>query len=332
MSLQPTANLSHLRKKQPNEPHRDRLHPASTPENVAYEGEHPAEVTLLRHQQSAYTLALQVVPLEQVVPHEHYHGQRVSELMARLVAEDKLINPPVAVQQKDKYVILDGATRLTAFRHLGYPHIIVQVVDIEQQGVQLTSWGHAVYGGSAAALLDVLRGVRGLQLTPTTVGHPSSREVPPDALAHLITAGKESFLLEVRSTSVTGGDDWHDGWLGVLNRMVEAYGEWGNVERTLTTDMELLAAQFPDLAALFLFPHFTPQMILELAAQGRTVPAGITRFIIPGRILRLNAPLDKLTADEPLAAKREWLDKLIREKLLGRQVRFYEEPVLLLDE
>ena len=73
-------------------------------------------------------------------------------------------------------------------------------------------------------------------------------------------------------------------------------------------------------------------MILALAAEGRTVPAGITRFVIPGRILRLNAPLARLASDEPLESKRRWLDNLVRERLADRQVRYYQEPVILLDE
>ena len=296
-----------------------------------------ADSSLIRQQKAEYDLRLRVVPLAQVVPHEHYHGPRVAELTARLVAEGKLINPPIVAQQGEKYVVLDGATRLTALRQLGYPYIIVQVVNLAQQNVQLTSWNHAVYGGSAVrnddrigiGLLEVLRAVPGLQLAPVAYDDPMRQELPTGALAYLMTAKQESFVLRVASASAATLDA---GWLQLLNDVVEVYGQWGNVERTLTTDMEWLASQFPDLAALVIFPRFTLQTILELANQGRTVPAGITRFVIPGRILRLNAPLAKLAADESLAQKQAWLDNLIGEKLLERQVRFYEEPVVLLDE
>ena len=71
---------------------------------------------------------------------------------------------------------------------------------------------------------------------------------------------------------------------------------------------------------------------MRLVGQGRLLPAGITRFIVPGRILRLNAPLAVLAANEPIAQKRDWLDNLVQTKLAGRGVRYYEEPVVLLDE
>jgi len=54
--------------------------------------------------------------------------------------------------------------------------------------------------------------------------------------------------------------------------------------------------------------------------------------MIPGRILRLNAPLDRLATGVSLSAKADWLDRLVEEKVTNRGVRYYEEPVMLLDE
>ena len=83
---------------QPSNTYAERMEPE--PEEAdrwAYDEVHPAGVTVFHHQQLGYHLTLQIVPLEQVVPHEHYHGRRVAELVARLVAEGKLINPPLAL-------------------------------------------------------------------------------------------------------------------------------------------------------------------------------------------------------------------------------------------
>ena len=297
-------------------------------DHVAYEMEDSADITLLRSPNAGYAFSLRVVALADVVPHEHYHGPRVEGLTERLLADGKLINPPVVARQGNKYVVLDGATRLTAFRQLGLPCLVVQVVELAQQSVQLTSWNHVVYGGSAASLLAALRGVEGLTLTPVGKGNGAGPPLPTNALGYLLTVENDAFVLETQTSSM--GIDGP--WLRVLNALVECYGQWGNVERTLNSDVDLLATQFAGLAALVAFPHFAPETVLKLAAEGRTVPAGITRFVIPGRILRLNMPLAKLAADEPLAAKQAWLDALIREKLQARQVRYYEEPVILLDE
>jgi phosphoglycerate dehydrogenase-like enzyme len=282
-------------------------------------------VAVLRQQRSAHNLRLQVVPLDEIVPHEAFNDARVADLAARLVADGRLINPPVAAPSNGKYIILDGATRLTAFKHLGYPHIILQVVDVEREPVQLHTWYHAVRGSGPAALVERLASVPGLALEPARLSDLVALPLTPGSLGYLAAADGQGYRLAARPTP---GYDWLD----VLNRMVDAYSRWGRVERTLTTDIEMLAHQYPDFAGLVVFPQFTPQLILDLADLGRTVPAGITRFIIPGRILRLNAPLEMLSADEPLAVKRSWLDNLVRERLSYRHVRYYEEPVVLLDE
>ena len=68
------------------------------------------------------------------------------------------------------------------------------------------------------------------------------------------------------------------------------------------------------------------------ASQGGLLPAGLTRFVIPGRILRLNADLERLKADEPLPAKRAWFNDFLAQKLARSRLRYYQEPVILLDE
>ena len=86
------------------------------PDKGALGEDEPAAASLTRLQRAGYDLTLRVVPVELVVPHEHYHGRRVEELKQRLLQEGKLINPPIVAQYGGKYVVLDGATRSTALR------------------------------------------------------------------------------------------------------------------------------------------------------------------------------------------------------------------------
>jgi hypothetical protein len=145
------------------------------------------------------------------------------------------------------------------------------------------------------------------------------------ALGYLITAERSGYLLEL--TDRNNGD-----WIDVLVELVDAYGAWGDVGRTLDTDLDALTTQYPDLAGLFVYPQFSPEIVIQVAERSRLLPAGITRFLIPGRILRLNAPLDMLAAGVAFSVKADWLDRIVEEKLANRGVRYYEEPVMLLDE
>jgi hypothetical protein len=69
-----------------------------------------------------------------------------------------------------------------------------------------------------------------------------------------------------------------------------------------------------------------------LAQTGSVLPAGITRHIIPGRALRVNAPLALLRGPQPLTEKQAWLDTWLHERRAERGVRYYAEPTFLFDE
>lgn len=291
-------------------------------------------VEAIKKQSPAEALSLRLVPVEKVRPHERYHPLRVEQLAGSLEQDGMLANPPLVAELPDDqgYVILDGATRTTAFKKLGYPHLIVQVVDL-QRDVQLYSWSHVVLdrnsNGSVQGLLETLRGIPGLGMEERPVADLSSAIQGEGALGALITKDNIGYLLTLAQESPGAGQDE---WLDLQNQLVDTYGEWGDVERTLEHRMESLKAMYPTIAGLFVFPSYTAEMVMQVVMHGKHLPAGLTRFVIPGRILRLNAPLENLRSDESLVAKQDWLDQFIERKLGGRSVRYYEEPVMLLDE
>ncbi len=282
-------------------------------------------IQILERTGASETLKLRVVPVDAVVPHEAYDPKRVEALARRIPQDGILVNPPVVTQWGDVYVVLDGATRVTAFRRLGYPHIVVQIVDLARDEVQLHTWYHAVHGMDSEDLLALTRRIPGLTVEALTPEETRQALADPQVLAVLHLADGRAFRLRVQPD---GAQDWLD----ALNQLVAAYTEAGTVARTLTTDLEALRAQYPDLAGLFVFPQFEVSRVLEVASQGRTMPAGITRFVVPGRVLRLNAPLDVLRSHEPLSAKSAWLDQFVQARLAHRKVRYYQEPVILLDD
>jgi hypothetical protein len=231
----------------------------------------------------------------------------------------------VVVEWGRHYVVLDGATRVQALKQAGYTHVVVQVVSSNDAHLQANTWNHAISGESIADLLAVLHDIPGLQMIETAPEYLQDKMKNERALASLFTADKRGYLLESATRDSVS-------WLAVLNETVARYMAWGTVDRTLMTDMTALKAQFPKSVALAVFPQFNLEQVLHLATEHKVVPAGITRFIIPGRVLRLHVPLDKLASDETLDSKNDWLDQLIQEKLVNRRLRYYQEPVILLDE
>jgi hypothetical protein len=294
------------------------------------EVEHDIAVSLARHviaqlrkRRLGNPLSLRVAPLELVLPHEHYDPERVRDLAERLQSEETLVNPPVVVEWQGKYVVLDGATRVTAFKQLGYPHVVVQVVAWDDERLVLHTWYHAVCGLPADALLAHLNGASEYTLSPAPRESLRSSLDGSEAVCSLVTASGESYQV----CAAEGVQP-----LAALNALVARYSQAGSIHRTLTTDLHALEAEAPGLAALVIFPQFTLDVVLGAAAAGQLLPAGITRFVIPGRVLRLHADLARLRSDESLARKNLWLDHMLADKLARRRVRFYQEPVVLLDE
>lgn len=287
-------------------------------------------IAALKRTRTADTLALRMAATDAVTPHEGFHPARVARLAQRIAADGLLVNPPIVVAMDKRFVVLDGATRVTALKQLGVPHVVVQVVDVARDNVQMYTWYHAVHGLTVETLLAVVAAVPGLCVTAMDADALPHALWEQGALGYLLTTDGQGRLLTLADAAAAAQGDAD--WVDVLNALVDGYGAAGDVERTLNTDVAELRAQYPDLAGLFVYPQFSPDIVLKTAAAGRLLPAGLTRFVIPGRILRLNAPLSVLAGTMPLSAKADWLDGVVKEKLDGRRLRYYEEPVVLLDE
>jgi hypothetical protein len=273
-----------------------------------------------------------VVPTESLLPHERHDAQRTQPLAERLRENGVLHNPPavapldsVGLGTSSHYVVLDGANRSTAAALLKLPHMLVQVVDYEDPALQLTTWHHAVTGLGTPELLAAIRGVPGLVVTDSDLRRARAVLARREALAYLALPGGEIFTLH-------GGDDLQSR-NEILNLLVSLYQDRGKVNRTTADHAGELANVFRDLAGLVVFPHFDPAEIAELARGGETLPAGITRFLIPGRALRLNIPLSLLEdTTRTLDEKNDWLKFWMREKVAAGKVRFYQESTYLFDE
>ncbi|MCB8934945.1 MAG: pyridoxal-phosphate dependent enzyme [Candidatus Promineofilum sp.] len=286
-------------------------------------------VSAVSRRRASETLDLEIVPVERIVPHEAIDMKRVARLVERLEDDGKLVNPPVTTFWKDRYIILDGATRYSALCQLDYRHAIVQVVDKDRTGFQLHTWYHAISAEepqnamSFNELAAELEKIKGLRLRSINADESQGIFSRPEVICYFIDREGGMTLAEVEPGISK---------LAVMNSIVDAYNAWGAVERTLLTDVERLIAQFPQLVGVAVYPQFQPEEVFDAAAEGILLPAGLTRFVIPGRILRLNADLARLKRDEPLAEKRAWFNDFLAGKLSRSRLRVYQEPVVLLDE
>jgi hypothetical protein len=168
-----------------------------------------------------------------------------------------------------------------------------------------------------------------VQALPQIVLRPLTRDLADrpamtgNTLCYLILSTRQTFTVE----AAAGYD-----YLEALNHLVEAYLEDGYVDRSKYSQFDLVKREYPRLSGLFVYPKFSMEQVLEISRAGKRLPAGITRFVIPGRVLRLNFDLGRLQSEEPLAAKARWLNQRVATLIADHRVRYYQEPIYLLDE
>ena len=271
---------------------------------------------------------LRVVPLESLVLHEQMDERRAPPLVDALRADRVLRNPPIVHPVSDRverYVVLDGANRSTAFRMLGLPHILVQVVHAGNTSVRLETWNHVLSCLSAEELVQALERYPDLAIIASDLERADYNLSSGASLAYLS-------LPDGRALEVVG-ETRPLGWrVQNLNALVASYQALCRLARTTARKAVGLEGVFPDISGLIVFPRFEQEEVIQAASAGWLLPAGLTRFIISPRALRVNYPLDRLASPQPLDAKRAELEAWLRARAEGRRVRFYAESTFLFDE
>jgi hypothetical protein len=269
---------------------------------------------------------LRIVLTTSLVLHEDADPKRVARLVERLREEGRLKNPPIVapVNEMESFVVLDGANRASALRILGIRDALVQVVDYNDPAVELDTWYHLLSGIDKYQLFEAIAAIPGIRLRQTDLTTARVLWAQHKILAYIVCRDMEVHVIE-------GLPDLRQS-AALLLQLTNTYRGLANIYRVKTDDLRQLRPLYSDIAAVIIFPPFTPGDILTLATNGAKLPTGITRHIIPKRALRVNIDLDFLAADRPLEDKNAWLQDWIRRKLMSKEIRFYQESTFLFDE
>lgn len=269
-------------------------------------------------------LYLRIVPLRAVIVHEHCDPRRVDRLVERLRADRLLKNPPVVAEEEEVYVVLDGATRVSAMKRLGLRDVLVQVVDYAASNIDVDAWCHVVVGLSPESFMAELEAIEGLVLDAMDPCEAEKALALRKALCYLVFRDGQTFEVKGRGELETQ--------VMLLNRLVDIYKGRAEVYRVVSSDLDEVVHEHPDLTTLVVFPRFSPAEIVRLAVNDVKLPMGVSRHMISGRVLRLNVPFRLLEADRPLEEKNAWLQDMLQERVRNRKVRYYQEPVFIFDE
>jgi hypothetical protein len=83
---------------------------------------------------------------------------------------------------------------------------------------------------------------------------------------------------------------------------------------------------------VLVFPSIEVEEVVEAAVNDIVLPAGLTRFIVSPRALRVNYPLDWLSEDKSFVEKQNQLEDWIQRRVHEQSVRYYAESTILFDE
>lgn len=271
---------------------------------------------------------LAILPLDKLLLHERHDQQRSPSLLEDLRQSGVLRNPPVVVPLHDRtgrHLVLDGANRVHALQALGLQHILVQVVEPDDPGLELSPWNHVLWDWDKH---DFLASVRSIPLMDVRLGiHEGVGQVLMDrpAVALLCMPGGEVYSVHPPA---------HDLFTRVdsLNALVDGYKDRARLDRTNIQDVHALSKLYPSLTALVVLPRFRIEEVLDLAGSAHLLPTGSTRFTISPRALHVNYPLEKLQFGESLEEKNTALQSWIQAILARKGVRYYAEATFLFDE
>jgi hypothetical protein len=268
-----------------------------------------------------------------VLLHEDPDPERVERLVQAFRRDGVLRNPAVVTSVSaggpngsplgsDQVVVLDGANRVSALREMGTHHIVAQVVDYQAPEICVSTWTHYVVeeGGPLRERVAARLGIGIVAVSG-----------PEEAERRLRRGDGLAALLDAAGTSVIG-----PGMDSVVNArslggLVGLYAGQSQIYRIDSWDLDGLRREY-GRGTVVMFPPLGKGDILKLATGGARLPAGITRHLIPGRVLRLNVPLAWLRGPESAAVVQSRLDEAVAARWRAHGVRYYAEATYLFDE
>lgn len=252
---------------------------------------------------------LRVVSLARIRAHEEVDPLRVDRLVERISEDGIQVNPMMCSEAPSgELVLLDGATRTESLRRLGFEHVVVQIVDPEE--VNLETWHHVVRKCTEQEILNDISSVNHLT----------------------VVDGSENPSLHMSSGSVYTVIGAGISPNAALTALVHSYSGKRTVSRVTNPRDETVPWKFPTWATVIEFPTLTVEDVMKAAVGDDLLPAGITRFLVPERALRLNLDLGLLRSSGGVEEKQQALESMLAGRAQSGRIRRYEETVVILDD
>lgn len=264
--------------------------------------------------------AMEVLRIRDIRLHEEVDLARVAALIERLSSDGILRNPPIVARLADgRRLLLDGANRIEALRRMGMRHALVQTETFGDEALGLTHWNHVIRGREAALILED-------PPAATRFERPGESRGPEDLPVCLL------WLPDGEATVLLG----HPGPVeraAALRELCTRYTHpRARLARIAHRDLDEVRSAYPEFGGLLEYAEISKAQVLATTEAGERLPSGITRFLVPRRVLGFNLPLSFLETDLPLDEKRRRLEDLVADRFETGRVRYYAEPAFVFDD
>jgi hypothetical protein len=259
--------------------------------------------------------SLRLVETDRLLLHEAREPARLAALQETIAAEGVQSHPVIAAPQGDDYLVLDGAHRVGAISGLGCDLVLVQVVE---PPAEAESWTHVL---EAPGIPEKLAG-RLRSLEPEMEGVELARgakcggELPLGVLAAVET---EEGCLALGSVGAVAGQ------ARALWTLQGAYPEDVAVRRVVPGE----PVEPSEGRVAVYHRRFSLAELAEVVREGGTLPAGVTRFRVPERVLGVRFPLQQMLGG-PVEGNEE-LGRFVESLLRRGRIRRYDEPVVMFE-
>jgi len=304
------------------------------------------------------------VHLDDLIFHETCDFNRVCRLAGQIRKDGHLKNPVLVTgfsngsvrpeknkpgdlssDEKGKLLVLDGVNRISALKLLGFPDVLVQKTDYSDENVELTSWDHLIFNIKKDELIEKLKRLDlemypcGLELQSTNGGlvlrevegrrtcpERSRRTVDEKMICCLLFRDHSGVVLHQRDSSI-------ESRVKNLYRIIAAYRTSWEIYHSGSNESLLSAFDsFEKSSAINILPIFKKERVCDLASRGVLFPFGVTRFVIPQRVLGLEVSCSVLGDNAPLSEKNLFLKELLSYRVKSKKAKFYQESVFLFNE
>lgn len=263
---------------------------------------------------------LRLVRSADILLHEEFEDERSERLVKRFKSEKVLYNPLILGRHKSRYFLIDGANRFEALKRLSCKIVLAQIVDYMDPGLIIRSWYHFV---SYLRMDELKKYLKKNELKFESIGY----DIRPARINEVVVRDKDFEAIRIK-LSRTAREMLKQ--IRELNRFYESKHSYTRIDSD--ADISDLNNVSNDDGVLIIYTDFSKENILNISTIKYKLPAGITRHLIPNRVLHVKYPIEELKSSDGLEKKNSELLKFIIHKIENKKVRLYKEPILIFDE